>query len=260
MPERKSDVEVVTRAVYRANGNPGYVDNNHHSHIFTISALGSDPGLTPSEKVPAPTQITDGEFDEGGIQWAPDGSTIYFVSTRVPEPYYEEKGDELYAVPAGGGAIVKVAAIDGEIGNISVSPDGKRIAFVGVLRGTPIRSYSQPDLWVTETAPGSTPKNLTADYDFDIASGIGGDQAAPRGQNRKPIVWTRRCGVSARRLCRERQLEPEAGGDCDREGRAGHHRRARRRQLQRDAGRVEDRGDAVDADQHRRHLDSRCVG
>jgi dipeptidyl aminopeptidase/acylaminoacyl peptidase len=191
VPERKSDVEVVTRAVYRANGNPGYVDNDHHSHIFTISVLGSDPGLTPSEKVSAPTQITDGEFDEGGIQWAPDGSTIYFVSTRVPEPYYEEKGDELYAVPAGGGAIVKVAAIDGEIGNISVSPDGKRIAFVGVLRGTPIRSYSQPDLWVTETAPGSTPKNLTADYDFDIASGIGGDQAAPRGQNRKPIVWAR---------------------------------------------------------------------
>ena len=32
--EHKSDVEVVTRAVYRANGNPGYVDNDHHSHIF----------------------------------------------------------------------------------------------------------------------------------------------------------------------------------------------------------------------------------
>ena len=34
--DHKSDVEVVTRAVYRANGNPGYVDNAHHSHIFTI--------------------------------------------------------------------------------------------------------------------------------------------------------------------------------------------------------------------------------
>ena len=43
----KSDVEVVTRAVYRANGNPSYVDIDHHSHIFTISILGSDPGLTP---------------------------------------------------------------------------------------------------------------------------------------------------------------------------------------------------------------------
>ena len=34
--EHKSDVEVVTRAVYRANGNPGYVDNEHHAHIFTV--------------------------------------------------------------------------------------------------------------------------------------------------------------------------------------------------------------------------------
>jgi dipeptidyl aminopeptidase/acylaminoacyl peptidase len=34
------------------------------------------------------------------------------------------------------------------------------------------------------------PKNLTASYDYDVAGGIGGDQAAPRGQNRKPIVWS----------------------------------------------------------------------
>src|SRR5262249_35635606 len=65
-----------------------------------------------------------------------------------------------------------------------------RIAFVGLLAGKPIRSYSQPDLWVTDATPGSSPKNLTADYDFDIGGGIGGDQAPPRGQNPKPIVWS----------------------------------------------------------------------
>jgi len=189
--EKKSDVQVVTRAVYRENGNPGYVDNERRTHIFTISGLGSDTPPTPFPKVPAPTQLTDGEFSEGGLEWAPDGSKIYFVSTRVAEPYFEEKGAELYAVPAAGGAIAKIASIEGSIGNVSVSPDGSKIAFVGSLRGVPIRSYSQSDLWLTSSAPGSTPKNLTADYDFDIASGIGGDQAAPRGQNRKPIVWSK---------------------------------------------------------------------
>ena len=189
-PDHKSDVEVVTRAVYRANGNPGYVDNAHHSHIFTIPIPGSDTRLTPLQK-----QITDGEFDENGPQWSPDGSTIYFTSTRVPEPYVDELGDEIYAVAASGGAIRKVVAIEGSIGNLSVSPDGKRIAFVGTLRGTPIRSYSQPDLFVVD-APGSNPgltlsaRNLTASYDYDIAGGIGGDQAAPRGANRRPIVWS----------------------------------------------------------------------
>jgi Tol biopolymer transport system component len=151
--EHKSDVQVVTRAVYRENGNPGYVDTEHHAHIFTIPVPGSDLVANGSRSLtpPQPHQITDGEFDEGGQQWAPDGSTIYFTSTRVPEPYVNELGDELYAVPAGGGAIRRIAAIDGSIGNLSVSPDGKRIAFVGTLRGKPIRSYSQPDLFVVDT-------------------------------------------------------------------------------------------------------------
>lgn len=179
----KSDVKVITRAVYRANGNPGYVDTERHSHIFTVRAsAGSQP--QPAK------QITEGDFDERDPVWSPDGATIYFVSIRVAEPYYEERGAELFSVPAAGGPITKVASIDGGIGNVSVSPDGKRLAFIGALRGNPIRSYSQPDLWVTDVTPGSVPRNLTENYDFDIGGGIGGDQAAPRGQNRKPIVWS----------------------------------------------------------------------
>src|SRR5262249_515782 len=69
------------------------------------------------------------------------------------------------------------------------SRDGKRIAFAG-SSSQPVRSYSQPDLWVTDAAPGSTAKNLTADYDFDILGGIGGDQASPRGESPKPIIWS----------------------------------------------------------------------
>jgi dipeptidyl aminopeptidase/acylaminoacyl peptidase len=187
----QSDVKVMTRAVYRANGTAGYVDTDHHSHIFTLQLVSQTPTLTATPTpAPTPTQITDGEFDERDPVWAPDGSRIYFVSRRVAEPYYEEDEAELYTVPAGGGAIAKVASIEGGINNVSVSPDGSRIAFVGALRGKPIRSYSQADLWITDATPGSTPKNLTATYDFDISGGIGGDQAAPRAQNRKPIVWS----------------------------------------------------------------------
>jgi dipeptidyl aminopeptidase/acylaminoacyl peptidase len=184
--ERKSDVQVVTRAVYRSNGNPGYVDNDHHSHIFTIALPGVD-----TRQLPAPKQITDGDFDERGIEWAPDGATIYFVSTRVAEPYYDESDAELFAVPSAGGSMTKITSIEGGINSLAVSPDGHQIAFVGTLRGKPIRSYSQPDLWIAATTPGSTPKNLTASYDYDISGGIGGDQSPPRGGGRKPIVWTR---------------------------------------------------------------------
>jgi len=179
-----SDIHVITKAVYRANGNPGYVDTDHHSHIFVVRAPDD------SSDKPIPTQITDGEFDEDSVVWAPDSSRIYFTSVRVAEPYYDDSDTELFGVAPSGGAIAKITSIDGGIHSPSVSPDGRTIAFIGVERGKPVRSYSQPDLWITAAAPNSTAKNLTAGYDFDIGGGIGGDQAAPRGQNRRPIVWS----------------------------------------------------------------------
>src|SRR5919106_7097671 len=170
-PDQKSDVRVITRAVYRANGNPTYVESERHAHIFIVSA--SQNGAA----TPQPKQITSGEFDERDIAWARDGSAIYFTSNRVPEAYYEVDHSDLYSVPGAGGPITKVASIDGTIREPTVSPDGRRIAFVGTLHGNPVRSYSQQDLWITDVAPGSTPKNLTANYDFDISSGIGGGAA-----------------------------------------------------------------------------------
>lgn len=198
--ERKSDVIVVSSAVYRANGNPSYVDQERRSHIWTIAAEPgpqakqdpkSDESRAPSPERRQAKQITDGEFDERGAQWAPDGKRLYFTSNRVKEPYYLPADTDLYSVPADGGEVTRVASIDGTIGAFAVSPDGHRVAFVGTPHGNPVRSYSQADLWVVEAAAGSsTPKNLTAAYDFDINHGIGGDQAAPRGEQPKPIVWS----------------------------------------------------------------------
>ena len=180
-PERKSDVKVVTRAVYRANGNPTYVDADRHAHIWTVA-------VNERAEKSDPKQITSGDFDERGAQWAPDGTSLYFVSDRIAESYYGPGDTDIYKVSASGGEIAKVVSIDGQIATFSLSPDGKRIAFVGSA-SQPVRWYSQPDLWVADATPGSTAKNLTADYDFDILGGIGGDQAAPRGENPKPIVW-----------------------------------------------------------------------
>ncbi len=183
-PEHKSDVKVVSRAVYRSNGNPTYVDADRHAHLWVVA-------MAENGDRPTPRQLTTGEFDERGAEWAPDGSVIYFTSDRRPESYYEPSDSDLYRVPAAGGDIVKVASIDGTIGAPSASPNGKRIAFVGTLRGDPVRSYSQPDLWVVDATPGSAPRNLTASYDFDVSGGIGGDQSSPRGDQPKPIVWSK---------------------------------------------------------------------
>jgi dipeptidyl aminopeptidase/acylaminoacyl peptidase len=180
-----SDVRIITRAQYRWNGG-GYTDPTAHSHIWTVPA-----SFTASGGLPAVKQITFGEFDEGDLVWSPDGSRLYFTSNRRLEPYYDSKGAELYSVPATGGAIVKVAGIEGQIGAIAPSPDGKRIAFTGVANAKPLRFYDQADLFLMDAAPGSQPRNLTAGYDFDVEGGLSGDQHPPRAGAGGGIVWSR---------------------------------------------------------------------
>jgi len=182
---RESDVRIVTSAVYRANGvaDFGYVDPDRPSHVWTVAV--ADTAAPPA----TPTQVTTGEFSAGNVQWTPDGTRLTFVSTRVKEPYYLPPDSDLYSVPAAGGAITRVASIEGTIGDYAFSPDGTRLAFIGTLAGTPIRSYSQSDLWVMDL-PAGAPRNLTASYDFDIDGGLGGDQRAPRGGAPSGPVWS----------------------------------------------------------------------
>src|SRR5262245_8102506 len=186
-PERTSDVRVITRATYRFNG-PGYLNPKVHSHIWTIAASAT-PGA-PGE-APKPTQITRGNFDESNFSWAPDGKRIYFTANRTTEPYYEPPRADIYSIAADGSDEKKVVSFDGQMRGYSFSADGKRIAFSGSMTRKPIQSYSQPDLFVAENAAGATARNLTADYDFDIGGGIGGDQRAPRGGAPGDVIWSK---------------------------------------------------------------------
>ncbi len=69
------------------------------------------------------------------------------------------------------------------IGDFVLSPDGRKFAFHGSVT-QPVRSYSQPDLWVMDATANAQPTNLTADYDFDMGNSVFGDNAAPRGGQR----------------------------------------------------------------------------
>jgi len=181
-PERRSDVRVIDRPVYRENGNPDYVDVDRRAHVWTVR-------VGDSERA-APNRVTDGPYDESNIGWSRDGSRILFVSDRRRDPDFYAEDSDLYSVPAAGGEATRVASIDGVIGRFAVSHDGRRIAFVGIPQGNPLRSYDVPDLFVVDADGKAAPRNLTDRYDYDIGGGVGGDQAAPRGAGAKPIVWT----------------------------------------------------------------------
>jgi dipeptidyl aminopeptidase/acylaminoacyl peptidase len=180
--EHESDVHVINRAVYRSN-DEGYLDPKRHAHIWLLEVP------TAADELPKPRQLTSGNFDEGQLVWSQDGSLIYFLTRRIDEPYYETPNTDIYSVPSAGGTPEKLATIPMGIGDLVLSPDGRRLAFHGSV-AEPIRSYSQPDLWVIDVAPGAKPQNLTAAYDFDLGSSVSGDNAAPRGGHGRPLYWS----------------------------------------------------------------------
>lgn len=178
----KSDVRVITSAVYRSNGG-GWDDPERPSHLWVTDVRAGDE---PAKA----TQLTSGKFSENGAAWSPDGARLYYVSNPVEDAYYQQSDSDLFAVPSRGGPPAKVASINGTISGPRPSPDGKWLAFAGTLYGTPERSFDQTDLFVAAADGSGTPRNLTATYDFDIGGSVGGDQRAPRGGGSAGPIWT----------------------------------------------------------------------
>ena len=201
-PERESDVRIVTRADFRAD-NAGYRDFKHPAHLWIVAPPGS-----PDEK-PSPRRLTSGPFEESDPTWSPDGKKLYFVSTRDPEPYYRLDRGALYAVPVEGGALECVAAIQGGISAPSPSPDGRKLAFRGTL-AEPVRSYTPSDLFVVDLAAKGSPKNLTADFDYDVGGGLSGDQHAPRGSGPTRPAWSKGGSTLIDKVARKGRANLEA--------------------------------------------------
>jgi dipeptidyl aminopeptidase/acylaminoacyl peptidase len=173
---------VISRAVYRSN-DKGYLDLKRHDHIWLLQLP------TSSDDLRSPVQLTSGNFDEDQPVWSRDGSRIYFLTERVDEPYYDPPRTDIYSVPSAGGDSEKLTTVSMEISELVLSPDGRKFAFHGEIV-QPVRSYSQPDLWVMDVAPDAKPHNLTAEYDFDMGSVVGGDNAAPRGGRGRGLFFS----------------------------------------------------------------------
>src|SRR5437773_5145969 len=186
--EHESDIHVITRAVYRQD-NEGYADPKHPTHIWIVTAPHS-----AQEKV-KPRELTTGRFDEENAIWSRDSSQIYFTSSRIDEPYYELPRTDLYSVAAAGAKPVKITTIDlntqlgPDSGVLSLSPDGKRVAFVASTT-QPINSYTQPNLWVLDLSPDAKPRNLTAAADLDVGGFLIADSGPPRARGRNAPIWT----------------------------------------------------------------------
>ena len=158
--EHKSDVRIITKAVYRNNGS-GYLDTKDVSqlYLFYTAKFGS--------KTVTPWQVTAGRFSVGEFAWHPSSANIYYTSEHADEPYYDLPHNEIYVVDAPTTAPTDekapppmsrlVAKLTFGASGISISPDGRKMAFHGDEQPlTKPRSHQQPDLFVMDRSSRSS--------------------------------------------------------------------------------------------------------
>ena len=67
-------------------------------------------------------RLTTDPAGDNNPRWAPDGNSVYFLSTR-------SGSSQVWRIPATGGDAVQVTNLPLDVANLTVSPDGSRLAF-----------------------------------------------------------------------------------------------------------------------------------
>lgn len=111
--------KVIRTLVYRADGK-GFLKGGFQ-HVFVVPAEGGTP-----------RQLTDGEFNHHGpLAWTSDGRSLIVSSNRNEDWEYDPRNSELYRIEVGSGKIVALTTRQGPDHSPAVSPDGRKIAWLG---------------------------------------------------------------------------------------------------------------------------------
>jgi dipeptidyl aminopeptidase/acylaminoacyl peptidase len=149
-------LQVIDMVTYRADG-AGYLKAGYEQ-IFWVPADGG-----------APTQLTFGATHAGGgqIDWTPDSRSILFSANLSKDWEREPVNSEVYRVSIDGGAPVALTSRVGPDNAPAVSPDGRRVAYVGFDDRK--RSYENVRLYVMNI-DGTGSRVLTPNLDRSVAN------------------------------------------------------------------------------------------
>ena len=136
----------------------GYLDFGYN-HIFVVPVEGGTP-----------RQVTAGDFQHSSpAAWAPDGTHVVFSSNRNPNWMHDYRNSELYITSVLTGEIRPLTDRAGPDHSPAVSPDGRRIAFVGYEDRT--RTYQISRLQVMNL-DGSGNRAVTGTLDRSAANPV----------------------------------------------------------------------------------------
>ena len=112
-------VKIIDSMIYRADGR-GFLQEGY-THVFIVPADGGTA-----------RQLTTGDFDHsGGISWLPNSSAIVVSANRRDDREFEPLDTDLWVVDVQDGTMRRLTDRYGPDEQPAVSPDGRRIAYVG---------------------------------------------------------------------------------------------------------------------------------
>ena len=111
--------KVIEKLVYRDDG-AGYVEDGY-TQLFVLTSDGGTP-----------RQVTSGPYNHGGTpSWSTDIKALIFSANRHEEWEFDPLNSEIYQVSLEDGSVAALTHRQGPDTNPTVSPDGKRIAYLG---------------------------------------------------------------------------------------------------------------------------------
>ena len=147
----------IVRVRNRADG-VGYLEHGHHQ-LFVLPAEGGTP-----------RQLTTGAFDHRSAPvWTPSGDALLFSANRNEDWEYEFRNSEIYAVSLEDGSIQALTDRNGPDRSPTISPDGKRVAYLGFE--DLVQTYQVTKLYVANR-DGSDARAITGDLDRDAADPV----------------------------------------------------------------------------------------
>lgn len=146
----------ITNLRWRSDGIGGAgVIPTGFSHVFVIPATGG-----------APHQITTGDFNHTGEPaWSRNGSQIFISASRTPDADTRLYTEDIYAFSVDSDKVTQLTKRDGPDTAPLVSPDGRRVAYLGFdNRG---KANNNANLYVMNT-DGSGSRQLAPNLDRNI--------------------------------------------------------------------------------------------
>ena len=109
-------------------------------------------------------QLTSGRWRVSDMKWLPSGDRLMVAATDHPES--DQNTERICVIPAAGGDLRQVAAPEGPFGQISVSQDGKFLAYTAARVDGP----SPHDLYLQVIEDENARNNVTRNFDRPIGT------------------------------------------------------------------------------------------